>query len=702
MHAKYLKTLFKSSSNKSTIVDLLFVFFAFCIAFLISPLSAFAYVDPSVMTYTIQAIASVAVVLASVMGVAWRRFKKALTESLEIDLNKRKLFEIEVEEKDCDPLGQPKIISSQELKELKKGKLDEETKESRKERLRLKFQLSFKLRFIASFIVMLFFTLSIAFFSPLSLVSSQQNQFIIKSLDLILPLLFVAIILALIFALILALIKGRAFFIVASIILGVAIACVVQRLCLNFELPPLDGRALNLNDFQFQVILSIIIWLLIVAILLLVANKKPKFSIMLGGLFVSVLLLIQIFSLAFAIPGAIEDANKQEITCTEDGMLDVSSQKNVVVLVFDHYQYKLFEKVYKQNPSILEGFDDFDIYSNATCFYEYTRFASPFVLNSVKPGMQSSRDELRNKGSKYSYDLKKAGFNVGLYTMDFYGGKPNLQPYTINLKSERFSYNLLGELPYFVKLGLYRDMPWILKPIFNTDIDSTVNQVETNNSKDKDSLPYNGRDDITYHKLMNHEMKINDRDSKGSYRYYHFTGTHQPTEFKEDFTIDPDNATEVSEALSCMNMARAYFNELKRLNVYDNTMIIMTADHGEGLCNNYLVAPCTPIFFVKQFNTTKEHRPAKFVELPTGHHDMHISIIDAVGADTSSYSGHILKNLTLNTEPRYFYKTHNKYECYLEEHDDYMMEYVNYDGKDCQVYENWEKTGKTYPIIMPY
>ena len=46
---------------------------------------AYAYVDPSVMTYTIQALAGVAVALSAVLGVALRRTRKMLFKMLKID-----------------------------------------------------------------------------------------------------------------------------------------------------------------------------------------------------------------------------------------------------------------------------------------------------------------------------------------------------------------------------------------------------------------------------------------------------------------------------------------------------------------------------------------------------------------------------------------------------------------------------------------
>ena len=67
---------------------------AICSMALIEP--AYAYVDPSVMTYTIQALAGVAVALGAVAGVAFRRTRKVLFKMLKIDENRGKTAEQDI------------------------------------------------------------------------------------------------------------------------------------------------------------------------------------------------------------------------------------------------------------------------------------------------------------------------------------------------------------------------------------------------------------------------------------------------------------------------------------------------------------------------------------------------------------------------------------------------------------------------------
>ena len=56
-----------------------------------------AYVDPSVMTYTIQAVAGAIIALGAVIGVTWRIMKKKTQKVLKIDENSKKEMEEDVQ-----------------------------------------------------------------------------------------------------------------------------------------------------------------------------------------------------------------------------------------------------------------------------------------------------------------------------------------------------------------------------------------------------------------------------------------------------------------------------------------------------------------------------------------------------------------------------------------------------------------------------
>lgn len=64
--------------------------------FVILQLESFAYLDPSVVTYLVQAIAGVVIAGGAVFIVLWRKFRKKVSKTLNIDENKNKTVEEDV------------------------------------------------------------------------------------------------------------------------------------------------------------------------------------------------------------------------------------------------------------------------------------------------------------------------------------------------------------------------------------------------------------------------------------------------------------------------------------------------------------------------------------------------------------------------------------------------------------------------------
>lgn len=69
----------------------------FTAVFLAVPMPALAYIDPSVTSYLIQAIAGVVVAIGAFFAIYWRRAKKKVQDKLGIDENAKKETEADVQ-----------------------------------------------------------------------------------------------------------------------------------------------------------------------------------------------------------------------------------------------------------------------------------------------------------------------------------------------------------------------------------------------------------------------------------------------------------------------------------------------------------------------------------------------------------------------------------------------------------------------------
>lgn len=62
-------------------------------AMLLFGVNSHAYIDPSVATYAIQAVAGIVIAIGAAVGIYFRRAKKKLNDTLGIDENKNKEVE---------------------------------------------------------------------------------------------------------------------------------------------------------------------------------------------------------------------------------------------------------------------------------------------------------------------------------------------------------------------------------------------------------------------------------------------------------------------------------------------------------------------------------------------------------------------------------------------------------------------------------
>ena len=73
--------------------------------------------------------------------------------------------------------------------------------------------------------------------------------------------------------------------------------------------------------------------------------------------------------------------------------------------------------------------------------------------------------------------------------------------------------------------------------------------------------------------------------SKGSYRFYHMYGAHNPYHMSEDCVWVNKDGDMMSQSKGSMKIVFEYVEQLKSLgggDMYENATIIITADHGQN------------------------------------------------------------------------------------------------------------------------
>lgn len=285
------------------------------------PAIAQAYVDPSVMTYTIQALAAVVVALSAVLGVAFRRSRKVLFRLLKIDENANKIVEGKVHKVDAKGAeaanAQMKEILAAEavrLKEQKEGTLKP------------------KGRIGVAFLVSFFTVFTILVVAPLELVASNARDLSFNLNDVAGPVIIAGLIITIILTVFLSLLRKRVFNIAIAFVGAIGVASYVQAVFLNGGMPLADGHEVIWSNFTTQMIVSGVIWLAIIAAAVTFSLLKARQ--LRTGLLVTAtaLIIVQTVGVASlwgpAVAASIDaHAENQQVIATREGLYSVSSKK---------------------------------------------------------------------------------------------------------------------------------------------------------------------------------------------------------------------------------------------------------------------------------------------------------------------------------------------------------------------------------------
>ena len=287
---------------------------------------AYAYVDPSVMTYTIQALAGVAVALGAVAGVAFRRTRKALFKMLKIDENAGKAIEqdvVRIEEGD----DQAHAAADEQARELIAPKKKDEPS-----------PLSWKKRFVFALLASFFFTFTLFVATPYELIGGASGSLLFGLSETWWPIALAGLALWIVLALLMSLLRGKAFNIAVVAFIGLGLLCYLQALFGNGKLPSANGAAVDWWNYTKVTLLNGFSWLVGIAAIAVFFWKRPTLCRnVLCGLAICVAIVEAVgVGSQFTDPAIMgKSSNDTSTYLTEDGLYDVSNKSNVIVFVLD-------------------------------------------------------------------------------------------------------------------------------------------------------------------------------------------------------------------------------------------------------------------------------------------------------------------------------------------------------------------------------
>lgn len=735
---------------------------------------AWAYVDPSIMTYTIQAVAGVAVALSTVAGVAARRSRRKLMRILDIDENAKRVVEPRVHrvgdvacaaagtesaaakpagEADASAVAGASVVDEPAAVETTSaGKARPDTE--RRKRLRRSYSPKWRERFVYALIACGFTIATIFVVAPFEVIGGSAGSLVFSLADVwwvtALPALGAIVVLSLL----LSALRGRVFNFFLVLVACIGFGAYVQALVLNYGMPAADGGTIVWAEHFNMMVISSVVWAAVILVPLVLSFFNRKRAQGAIGIACVCLLIVQgvgVASLFVAPPAASESTggmddlthtnlvSQTETAMTEEGLYTVSSKNNVIVFVLDTYDQSLLNQVRAQNPDLLSELTDFTEFSNCTGSMIPTRFAVPYLLTGELPKVgEDSATYLAERYSRSSFlsDVHDAGYSIGLYTDSLQIGSLSsaeqhaITDKTINMhKVSSSSLDFKGTFEAMVQIALYRDVPWPFKQTFWYYTDQINGRIVSYNpNADASERVYTMNDPRYYSQLKKQGLEVSDDSSAGAFRFIHLLGAHYPYSLDEDANdLGTDNSTKEKQAQGVLRIVNEYLRQLKELGVYEQSTIVITADHGKWfLTPDPLTTTSTPIMLVKpatagqaavgdagtasalvtsgsqaagdqgdavEANTQSgTAQPLTTSNMPVSHHDYLPTVAKALGLDESKYgSGKSVFEITDPLRIRTYITTDS-----IGLRGIGLREY-EIDG-DSLVFSNWHETGKYWTL----
>ena len=402
---------------------------------------------------------------------------------------------------------------------------------------------------------------------------------------------------------------------------------------------------------------------------------------------------------------------RSDAPITQKGLYNVSPSKNVVVFVLDTYDTEDLDKVIASDPSAMNEFTGFTYFHNSTGMMIPTRYAVPYLL-SGKVLPESNADDRANLfkffenryvPATFLETIQSSGYSIGLYTDSFFQANSGAERYVYNMQDEvRPELNREGTVSMLWKCALYRDLPWSFKPTFWFWTDELNKAMVAESDEEALDNALYTMDDVSYYdNLEKVGLSLKDEGGVGDFRFIHLQGAHEPYTMDEngDYVGDGNSSRE-RQCRGSLKMVSDYIAQLKDLGVYDDTTIIVTADHGRYIPADTTFAepmdqPSSPIMLVKPSGQTAEESaaPYRVSQAPTGHLDFQATVLDAMGLGSESYEafgGTPVFQIPENAErTRYYYVTTTDW----NQDVDFREYEINGDVMD---FDNWHLTGRIW------
>lgn len=270
-----------------------------------------------------------------------------------------------------------------------------------------------------------------------------------------------------------------------------------------------------------------------------------------------------------------------------------------------------------------KNFDGFTFYNNMQGAYPFTGNSAAFILSGEwyendKPSVAYFHGAYTD--SKLLNELEAQKYEMGIYFDGLNNMDEDYYVYDNIMPSKNDTASISVLLKSMMQIVGIKYLPFDLKRLCVADNAFDATSYLKMMIPDEDGVNVFTPDNGEFLEQMK-ENNIEFVEDK-QFKYIHIDGAHAPFRYNKD-VVETEEATYWTSVEASMTIISEYLTKLKKAGVYDNSMIIIMADHGydsssEKIEDSYLYRQ-NPMFFVKGYNEKHEmaesSAPVSFVDL---------------------------------------------------------------------------------------
>lgn len=584
-----------------------------------------AYIDPSVMTYAIQAVAGVAIALGTVFGLYWRKLLKVLRTVFKVRSNKyaeNESDEISFTDPETKKVTTPKDIKEKEVKESI-GKYLSVNRDNKKQEIsedKMSFgkkSVTIGLDLLPGLLIVCAITYMLCYYAPLEIYMNNKTEFWFdysvlqpQLLELCWTFLKIGFLIVIAcYAIHRKLYNGALFAGISSLAI-----LYIQGNYFASNLPAMDGTEIEWANYMPEMEQSAILCLsviIIVAILFRVLKEK-KFSYVVDFtcILITGMLVVSLTDINKNTNGT--QVKQNDFVVSKNNQYDYSSDKNFIVFVVDAFDSQTFNNIVSNSDEYKAMFDGFTYYPDTVCAYPFTSRSIPFILSGKwyeNEGEYKDFEADAISDSPLLNSLEQQGYRLDAYEDEFLFDT-NMSRYSnvVKIPTKLSSKYKLREEE--LNLALFKYLPFFMKGNNKVNLDSFSDLKET---EDPDVDFFKMSDSDYYNDLLNSEITTTDQKV---FKFIHIEGAHVPFNYDEDMNPIADGTYEQKQRAT-LTILKQYIQKLKDSGVYDNSTIMIMGDHGYNYDD--LEGRQNALLMVKSEN---EHHELQWSDLPISYDDL--------------------------------------------------------------------------------